>query len=141
MELQTIIPDIKNMIPYEYDVIASAEYDSIINKYLNVNAKENTPYLFHLCGIPGAGKTTFYHTHKWPNHVFIGFDDIMEDISQYKKDTLNIGSVAAFKKWEIPARIIGYELFRRAVSEKKILLSFVLYILTLEFVFICLVFL
>ncbi len=119
MELRDIIPDIKQMIPYEYNVIALEEYNAIINKYLNVDARENNPRLFHLCGIPGAGKTTFYHTHKWPKHVFIGFDDIMESIKQYQKDTVNLGPVIAFKKWEIPARIIGYELFRRAISEKK----------------------
>ena len=119
MELQTIIPDIKNMIPYEYESIASFEYDTIINKYLNVDAKRSDPYLFHLCGLPGAGKTTFYHSQSWPKHVFIGFDDIMESIPQYQKDIITLGSVNAFKKWEIPARIIGYELFRRAVSEHK----------------------
>ena len=119
MKLQELIPNISQMISYEYDAIRCAEYDAIISRYLNAAAEEAQPRLFHLCGLPGAGKTTFYRSHDWPAHVFIGFDDIMESIPQYQKDVRTLGSVAAFQKWEIPARTVGYELLRRAVSARK----------------------
>lgn len=72
-----------------------------------------------MAGIPGAGKTTYYKTHSFEPHVFVGFDDIMEAMPSYQNDVLQKGCVAAFQAWEIPARVIGYELLRRAVEARK----------------------
>ena len=51
--------------------------------------------------------------------MLIGFDLIMEKVPQYHKDREELGKMEAFKKWELPARIAGYELLRRAIEEKK----------------------
>ena len=71
-----------------------------------------------MLGIPGAGKSTFYSNNNWESHVFIGFDTIMEKIPAYQEDTLKLGSINSFSKWELPARIIGYELLRLAIEAK-----------------------
>ena len=119
MLLQDLINEPSEVIPYEYDKIRSPKYDTIIDKYLNMSHSQQNPLVIHLAGIPGAGKTTFYYSRSWPQHVFIAFDNIMEDISDYQKDLKKYGTATAFSKWEIPARIIGYELLRRSVLEHK----------------------
>ena len=49
----------------------------------------------------------------------MAFDNIMEEIPQYKTDCQKLGSVKAFEKWQIPARVVGYELLLRAIEQKK----------------------
>ena len=43
----------------------------------------------------------------------------MESLPQYQQDVQAIGNIKAFEKWQIPARIAGYELLRRAIEAKK----------------------
>lgn len=119
MLLTDLIYDTSEVIPFEYDKIKSSETEAIITKYLQTASSEQHPVLIHMAGIPGAGKTTFYRSRPWPEHVFIAFDDIMESIPAYQDDLQKFGTVKAFTKWEIPARIIGYELLRRAVENRK----------------------
>lgn len=116
MLLEQLIPDIKKMIPCLYADVACPEYEALITGFLNPQSVSNSPRLIHMCGLPGAGKSTFYHSREWISHTFIAFDDIMEKLPGYQKDLIDLGSVRAFENWEIPARIIGYELFRRAVE-------------------------
>lgn len=119
MLLTDLIANPNEVIPYQYDQIQTPDFEAIINKYLAQATSSAQPLIIHMAGIPGAGKTTFYRSHSWPKHVFIAFDDIMEDIPAYQSDLTTFGSSAAFAKWELPARIIGYELLRRAVEAKK----------------------
>ncbi len=42
----------------------------------------------------------------------------MESLSGYQTELKQNGSVSAFQKYEMPARIIGYELLRRAVNRR-----------------------
>lgn len=119
MKLIDLIPTISTIIPSDYTEIQSPQTEALIDNYLADVPSEEYPLIIHMSGIPGAGKSTFYQTHTWPHHVFIGFDTIMEQIPEYQADVQNFGPAAAFNKWEIPARIIGYELLRRAVSQHK----------------------
>ncbi len=119
MLLKEIIDHPDEIIPCQYEAIKNSSFEAIINKYLQAAPSELNPQIIHMAGIPGAGKTTFYHSQKWAPHIFIAFDDIMEDIDEYQEDLKQYGTVYAFNKWEIPARVIGYELLCRAVSEKK----------------------
>ncbi len=119
MLLSALIPSVSTLIPYEYPVIKTPEYEHLLQKMLDSAPSVENPTLIHMLGIPGAGKSTFYHKHKFPPHLFIGFDSIMEQLPSYQTDTSNLGSAAAFQKWEIPARILGYELLRRAVEAHK----------------------
>lgn len=116
MLITSLIPQISTLIPYSYSDIKKTEYEKLIQMMLSTAKPTNTPKLIHMLGIPGAGKTTFYHQHTWESHIFIGFDNIMEQLPGYQQDLHILGSVKAFGKWEIPARIIGYELLRRAIS-------------------------
>ena len=119
MLLTELISEPGEVIPYQYNQIQSPEFDAIIDSFLTQAPTVPHPVIIHMAGIPGAGKTTFYHSRPWPQHIFIAFDDIMEDISDYNSDLLELGTAGAFGKWELTARIIGYELLRRAVSAKK----------------------
>jgi probable phosphoglycerate mutase len=119
MQLADLIGDINEVIPYTYEKIRTPELDSIITRYLAQANPNEHPVLIHMAGIPGAGKTTFYRTHQWVEHVFVAFDDVMEALPAYQTDLAKLGNAQAFKNWEIPARIVGYELLRRAVEEHK----------------------
>lgn len=76
------------------------------------------PALFRVGGIPGAGKSTFCAGRRWTDRLFVSFDAIMENIPAYQTDIYRLGRAGSFKKWEIPARIVGYELLRRAVEAR-----------------------
>ena len=69
-------------------------------------------------GIPGAGNPTFCKHSRWDERLFISFDKIMEALSGYQVDIYRQGTEEAFNRWEIPARIIGYEVLRRAVEKR-----------------------
>ena len=119
MKITDLIPNIHELIPYEYNSIASPLYEEIINRFLSKADSVSHPTIIHPLGAPGSGKTTFYKSHTWPLHVLVAFDDIMEAIPQYQVDCKKLGNIKAFEKWQIPARIIGYELLRRAIEQKK----------------------
>ena len=95
------------------------EFESIMQKKLSSTPVNIKPTLIHTAGIPGCGKTT--HCKKllnnYDNFLFLAFDDIMEEISYYKKEKL-IDSTLAFKRWEIPAKVIGYEILFKALTKK-----------------------
>ncbi len=119
MQLKQLIPNISDLIPYEYSEIKTPQYENILNDFLKMAPSVSEPVLYHMFGIPGAGKSTFYRQHSWPQHILVAFDDIMEKLPQYQNDLQKFGPVLAFQKWEIPARVIGYELLRRAIDEHK----------------------
>ena len=121
--IRSIIPGISEVVPYTYDEKYNYQeiFDPIIEKALSEVPSSDNPKLVHMLGIPGAGKSTFYKENKeqFKDYLFIGFDFVMEKIPQYHKDVEELGSVQAFKNWELPARIAGYELLRRGIEEKK----------------------
>lgn len=122
--IRSIISGINEVVPYTYDderYVFREYFDPIIDKFLNESPTSDEPKLVHLLGIPGAGKSTFYQNNKeeFKDFIFVGFDHIMEQVPQYQKDREELGKLEAFNKWEIPARIAGYELLRRAIENKK----------------------
>lgn len=118
MLLTTLIPQISNLIPYDYTQIQKAEYEFILNKTLTSFQPNINPKIIHTLGIPGSGKSTFCKKQKQNNFIYISFDHIMEQIPAYHHDIEAYGSPTAFKNWEIPARVIGYELLRRAIEKR-----------------------
>lgn len=118
MLLTNLMPDILSLIPYDYTQIKTPEFENIINHFLKNAQTSAMPKFIQIGGIPGAGKTTFCHNHKWDQKLFISFDAIMEMITAYRQDLYKLGIPESFKKWEITARIIGYELLRRAILQK-----------------------
>ena len=121
MELEKMIPGINEVIPFTFDQLDVEGFGVIINSIIDEAPSVPNPEFIHMFGIPGAGKSTYYAQNKeaFKNHVFIGFDALMMSHPQYQEDVERLGSVEAFKKWELPARIAGYELLRRAVEAKK----------------------
>lgn len=115
MQIYDIMPSVKNLIPYDYEKIKSAEYDNVINAILQKLKSLKHRTFIQVSGCPGAGKTTFCHNNFADN--FLSFDSIMEHLPSYQNDLKKYGEKEAFSRWEIVARIIGYEVLRRAVEQ------------------------
>lgn len=118
MTLKDLMPGISELIPYEYKQIRTPEYDRLIAYFQSRASKSPQPRFVQVGGIPGAGKTTFCQQAHWDNGLFISFDKIMEMLPGYRQDLYKLGTAAAFEKWEIPARVIGYELLRQSIEKK-----------------------
>ena len=120
--MKNLIPNIAEIIPYTYDCLKVDGFEEIIEGFLADKPSVEHPCLVHMLGIPASGKSTFYQNNKdnkYKDFVFVSFDFVMEAHPQYHKDVNTLGSIEAFAKWELPARIAGYELLRRAVELKK----------------------
>lgn len=113
-KISDLMPAIYKNIPHDYSHIQTETFDRLINLKLSKVKSALNPLFVQVSGIPGAGKSTFCQ--QFSNVFFLSFDAIMESIPQYRQDLYLLGNAEAFKKWEIPARIIGYELLRRAVN-------------------------
>ena len=96
-------------------------FEPLFAKMLAAVPSQENPKLVHMLGIPAAGKSTYYQQHKqdYVDYLFIGFDYIMQALPQYQQDLKILGSVKAFEKWQIFARVAGYELLFRGVEQRK----------------------
>ena len=117
--------DIRSLIDHEdYRLVASAAgldlgiADRIIASRLAGCTPSDQPRILHTMGIPGAGKSTYIAGLDHRNQVLISFDDIMEDIPDYQYDKIKHGIEAAFARWELCARAIGYELLFQAAEHQ-----------------------
>ena len=123
MNIRMLIPGISEVVPYTYEERKNEmeNFEPVFKEMLSSVPSQKNPKFVHMLGIPGAGKSTYYQKHKaqYADYLFIGFDFIMEAIPEYQKDVEALGSVEAFKRWELPARISGYELLKRAIEAKK----------------------
>lgn len=97
---------------------------AIIKSALARSAASLSPTLIHLCGIPGAGKTTY--ASKWMKgsnqqtlFACLQFDTVMEKLSGYQRDKARLGLVEAFRLWELPARAVGYQLLQALIDNKR----------------------
>jgi predicted ABC-type ATPase len=93
----------------------------LIDAALSETKATTTPKLIHLCGIPGAGKTTYTNFFLKQNAHFalVQFDGVMEKLSGYHEALARFGSAHAFKQFELPARIIGYHLLQALVDNRR----------------------
>lgn len=112
------MPSLKELVTAEYKSIKSAESERLIEESLKGLTSEPKPELIQVSGIPGAGKSTYCAAHQRQNFLFLSFDKIMLSLSGYQQELQQNGSISAFEKYEMPARIIGYELLRRAINKK-----------------------
>lgn len=118
MMLKILMPSLSELVNADYASVKSAEGERLINKSLSGLIPSAAPELLQISGIPGAGKSTFCAAHPKKNYLFLSFDRIMTALRGYQEELKKNGSVAAFQKYEMPARIIGYELLRRALNKK-----------------------
>ena len=121
---QTIIEHLFRFgtIAYIYERIACDEYEKLIDDIVSSAKAEQSSNFIQVSGIPGAGKSTFCKRY-YPNATLVQFDTIMAKIPQYQKDCERLGLIQSFSKWEMPARVIGYEVIHRLIEKKA---SFVL---------------
>lgn len=119
--MNNLVQDLSEVIPYTYKALRIRSFEDIICKFLDNTKSSKFPVFIHMLGIPGAGKSTFYcnNAEKFQDYLYVSFDDIMMAHPQYQKDIENLGPIDAFNKWELPARIAGYELLFRAISARK----------------------
>lgn len=121
MKLETLMPDIYKLIPYDYQQIKTNVYEDILTQSTQTSAASEKPKLIQVSGIPGSGKSTYCQSflQQNPHFTYISFDKIMESLPSYQYDIIHSSSATAFQKWEMPAKIIGYELLRRLVENKS----------------------
>ena len=116
--LKELMPSLPEILNISYNDVRTFETDSIIQRsLLGIKSKEN-PMLLQISGIPGAGKSTYCKTHRLPDFLYISFDNIMLELSEYKNEVISNGIESAYKKCEMPARAIGYELLNQALKLK-----------------------
>lgn len=82
------------------------------------------PVFLHMLGIPGAGKTTFLEIlmHEWNGpsmpHL-LGFDQVMQSMPAYQQME---DKIAAFDRFELPARDEGYRILYELMEENRSIL-------------------
>ena len=115
--LKTLMPSLSQLITTDYKSVKTTESEKIIADMLAGLKSVENPKLQQISGIPGAGKSTYCQTHLPKNFLFLSFDKIMVALSGYQKVLAEEGAVAAYQNYEMPARIIGYEVLRRAIRK------------------------
>lgn len=110
------------IVAYTYQRIRCPEYDALLDKAVALAMPSQHPTFIQVSGIPGAGKSCFCGR-QYADALVVQFDAIMAHIEAYQQDCVRMGLIQAFSKWEMPARVIGYELIRRLIMRKA---SFVL---------------
>ncbi|MDR1044041.1 MAG: ATP-binding protein [Candidatus Adiutrix sp.] len=81
------------------------------------------PELVNICGLPASGKSRQVQrlAVSRPDHFLLSFDSLMEQMPGYQADYRK-NPAAAFKRWERPARVLGYRLLTLAVERKRSLI-------------------
>ncbi len=97
---------------------AGFDAEGLIEARLASVSSVEAPFILHMLGIPGSGKSTYVRGLSLPNTVFLSFDTVMEEIPAYQAQKSRDGLAAAFAAWETCAREIGYEILFRAAERK-----------------------
>ena len=112
------MPSLKELITADYKAVKSTESERIIAEFLSGLTPVLKPELRQISGIPGSGKSTYCDKNLPKNFLLLSFDKIMVSLSGYQQALKEKGAVYAYGAYEMPARIIGYELLRRAIAKK-----------------------
>ena len=112
------MPSVGTLITQSYDSLKTLEFDGLIQEYLQDAPTAEHPTLLQISGIPGAGKTTFAKQPLFESYLYLNFDFVMEMIPAYNQMLFSKGSEVAFAHWEMPARIIGYQILLEAIKKK-----------------------
>lgn len=114
----------EKIIPYEnIDPDFAIEAAKIIDKLSHGAHAQDNPTFIHMCGIPGAGKSTVADRYYEENldekdYVLIDFDRVMAEIEGYKQDR-EIDPAGAYKKWSPLAASIGYKMLQSMIEGKR----------------------
>ncbi len=115
--LKILMPSLKELINSDYNAIKNEETEQLIAKSLYGIKASDKPELLQISGIPGSGKSTFCAQNKPRGYLYLSFDAIMTKLSGYQQELAQNGAEQAYRKYEMPARIIGYEILRRALNQ------------------------
>lgn len=113
--MNNILKSILHPVPEKFQ----ADYARLLSPLLP-SPRTDTPYFIHMCGIPGAGKTTIarplYDKHlKADGFHYVGFDDVMETLNGYTALSKQ-NPEKAFRKYAPTAANIGYHLINHAIT-------------------------
>jgi len=114
--LEELMPSLHELIAYDYDKIKNKETECIINEHLANFSSVEKPEFIQVSGIPGAGKSSYCKAHMLPNYLYISFDKIMLSLKSYQDMLIKKDVKMAYYSYEMPARVIGYELLQRALK-------------------------
>lgn len=100
--------------------ISSASHIFIRQKFLEGLVPSKNKTLFAMCGIPGAGKSTFVQesisNQYFSDKAFIlNPDHVMKSLPEYQDDFEKYGAITAFENWEMPARYLAYSMLDDAI--------------------------
>jgi len=89
-----------------------------IDAWLAGFAPSPVPHIVHTLGFVGSGKSTVKKQFLAENahYMPLGFDAVMESFAEYRHDFDTLGAQAAFERWELPARALGYEILGAAID-------------------------
>lgn len=91
--------------------------EQLIENYLAGYATALHPVITPVMGIPGSGKSTFLNAMTASNTMKLGFDDVMTKIPAYAEE-VKADNEAAYNRWTLCARALGYEILFRAFDRK-----------------------
>lgn len=120
MNIKDLMPDIYALIPYGYETVQNHTSERILSSLCDQVGASASPYFIQVSGMPGAGKSTYCEQFlkKHNDFAYVSFDQIMERLPDYQSDVKNKGAKPAFDSWEIPARVMGYELLKRLIDKR-----------------------
>ena len=114
--LNVLMPSLKELVTSQYKDIKTLQTENIINTILKGYKPVPQPELIQVSGGPGSGKSTYCNQQSCPNFLYLSFDKIMLMLDGYQNTLKEYGSQKAFQTYEMPARIIGYEILSRAIN-------------------------
>jgi predicted ABC-type ATPase len=106
----------------EIDAVTAAHLQK---KFLPLTlTSQASPTVYAMAGIPGSGKSEYVRIAlergTFPRDAFILNPDlIMQALPAYQDDLALAGKQTAFRKWEIPARLLTYQ-FGRLAAERRL---------------------
>ena len=114
--IKNLMPSLNSLVDKDYLFLKTEETENLIASMLQPLYPEDNPTILQISGIPGSGKSTYCKTHPLDNFLYLSFDKIMILLKGYQDAIKLYGSVEAFNRYEMVARVIGYELLNRAIS-------------------------
>lgn len=114
--LKVLMPSLKELVSSDYNTIKTQETERLIAESLSGFQSSDKPVLLQVSGIPGSGKSTFCSKNQPKDFLYLSFDRIMTKLSGYQQELQENGAELAYRKYEMPARIIGYEILCRAIN-------------------------
>jgi len=119
----TTMTNERKKFPIELEALSELEFglDEIVAAQIRAATPSEHPFLVHMLGVPGCGKSTVAQklhsilgTRPGGTSSILGFDRVMMEIDGYQ----NLNLHTAFAKFEMPARKAGYAILEGLIASK-----------------------